>query len=144
LQLPPPQSPNAITLSAAIAMAVAITHLFDIAIKWRWCGQWQRKCWLRQQGWWTSDGGQWQWRRQKMQDSDGNKVAGNKEGNGKSGKSNDDGDKEGNGIGGKGDGDGNKEGKGNGRRGQWQRWQERLQRQQTGPGQGRQEQWLPQ
>jgi hypothetical protein len=31
--LPPPQSPNAIALSAAIEAAVAITHLFDTAIK---------------------------------------------------------------------------------------------------------------
>jgi hypothetical protein len=43
LQLPPPQLPNAVALSAAIAAAVAITHLFDIAIKRRWCGQWQWK-----------------------------------------------------------------------------------------------------
>jgi hypothetical protein len=37
LQLPPPQSPNAVALSAAIAAAFAITHLFDIAIKQQWC-----------------------------------------------------------------------------------------------------------
>jgi hypothetical protein len=29
----PPQSPNTVTLSTAIAVAVAITHLFDTAIK---------------------------------------------------------------------------------------------------------------
>ncbi len=48
----------------------------------------------------------------KMHDGGGNKVAGNKKGDGKSGKSDEDGDKEGNGNGGKGNGDGNKEGKG--------------------------------
>jgi hypothetical protein len=31
------------TLSAAIAAAVAIAHLFDIAIKWPLHGQWQQK-----------------------------------------------------------------------------------------------------
>ncbi len=31
--LPTPQSPNAVALSAAIAAAVAVTHLFDTAIK---------------------------------------------------------------------------------------------------------------
>jgi hypothetical protein len=45
--LPPPKLPNAISLSAAIAAAVAITHLFDTTIKQQWCGQWQRKQWLR-------------------------------------------------------------------------------------------------
>ncbi len=40
--------------------------------------------------------------------SDGNKVAGDKEGDGESGKSNDNGNKEGNGDGGKGNGNGNK------------------------------------
>jgi hypothetical protein len=30
-----PQLPNTVALSAAIAAAVAIAHLFDIAIKWR-------------------------------------------------------------------------------------------------------------
>jgi hypothetical protein len=44
----------------------------------------------------------------KTRDGNGNEVAGNKEGDGKSGKSNDDGNKEGNGIGSKGDGNGNK------------------------------------
>ncbi len=58
----------------------------------------------------------------------GNDVAGNKEGNDKSGKSNDNGNKECNGDGGKGNGNGNKEGKGDGRRGQWQRRQEQWQR----------------
>ncbi len=48
-------------------------------------------------------------------------MVGKKEGNGNSGKSDEDGNKEGDGVGGKGDGDGNGEGKGNGRRGQWQR-----------------------
>jgi hypothetical protein len=43
LLLLPPQLPNAVTLSAAIAAAVAITHLFNTAIKWQWCGQWQWK-----------------------------------------------------------------------------------------------------
>ncbi len=33
LMLPPPQLPNTIALSAAIAVAVAITHLFNTAIK---------------------------------------------------------------------------------------------------------------
>ncbi len=66
LLLPPPQSPNAIALSAAIAVAVAITHLFDTAIKPQWHGCWQQKRWLRQQGWRASngdngDGDQWQW-----------------------------------------------------------------------------------
>jgi hypothetical protein len=42
----------------------------------------------------------------------GNKVASNKEGDGKSGKSNDAGKEEGNGDGSKSNGDGNKEGKG--------------------------------
>jgi hypothetical protein len=46
------------------------------------------------------------------------RVAGNKEGNRESGKSNDNGNKEDNINGGKGDGDGNKEGNGNGWRGQ--------------------------
>jgi hypothetical protein len=45
--LPPPQSPNAVALSAAVAVAVAITHLFDTAIKRQWCGQWQQKQWLQ-------------------------------------------------------------------------------------------------
>jgi hypothetical protein len=38
--LPPPQLPNAVALSAAIAAAVTITHLFNTAIKLRWHGQW--------------------------------------------------------------------------------------------------------
>jgi hypothetical protein len=42
--LPPPQLPNAIALSTAIAAAVIITHLFDTAIK----QQWRRKQWLWQ------------------------------------------------------------------------------------------------
>jgi hypothetical protein len=37
--LPPPQLPNAAALSAAIAVAVAITHLFDTTIKWQWRGR---------------------------------------------------------------------------------------------------------
>jgi hypothetical protein len=32
--LPPPQLPNGAALSAAIAATVAITHLFNTAIKW--------------------------------------------------------------------------------------------------------------
>jgi hypothetical protein len=56
LLLPPPQSPNAIAISAAIAADVTITHLFDTAIKRRWCGQWQWKQWLWRQGWWASNG----------------------------------------------------------------------------------------
>ncbi len=38
LLLLPPQSLNAIALSAAIAAAVAIAHLSDTAIKWQWRG----------------------------------------------------------------------------------------------------------
>jgi hypothetical protein len=41
LLLLPPQSPNAIALSVAIAATVAIAHLFDTTIKRRWHGQWQ-------------------------------------------------------------------------------------------------------
>jgi hypothetical protein len=41
--LPTPQSPNFVALSAAIAEAVVITHLFDTAIKRRWHRQWRRK-----------------------------------------------------------------------------------------------------
>jgi hypothetical protein len=41
LLLPTPQSLNVVALSAAIAAAVVITHLFDTTIKWRWHGQWQ-------------------------------------------------------------------------------------------------------
>jgi hypothetical protein len=48
LLLLPPQSPKAIALSAAIAAAVTIAHLFDTAIKQQWRGQWQGKQWLRQ------------------------------------------------------------------------------------------------
>ncbi len=55
----------------------------------------------------------------KMHDGGGNDVVGDKEGNGKRGKSHDDGNKEGIGNGGKGNGHGNKEGKSNGQRGQW-------------------------
>jgi hypothetical protein len=44
----PPQSPNAIALSAAIAAAVAIAHLFDTATKQQWHWQWRWKQWLRQ------------------------------------------------------------------------------------------------
>jgi hypothetical protein len=47
-----------------------------------------------------------------MCDGYGKEVAGDKEGNGTSGKSNDNGNKEGNGNGGKGNGNGNKDGKG--------------------------------
>jgi hypothetical protein len=39
LLLMPPQLPNAIALSAAIAAAVDITHLFGTAIKRQWRGQ---------------------------------------------------------------------------------------------------------
>jgi hypothetical protein len=122
LLLPPPQLPNAVALSAAIAAAVAITHLFNIAIKQQWLGQWhgqlQRKQWLRQRGWWANDGnnGNGDGTGNKMRNGD-NKVVGDREGNGESGKSNDNGGKEGNGVGGKGNGHGDKEGKGNGRRG---------------------------
>ncbi len=59
-----------------------------------------------------------------MHNGDGNEVAGNKEGNGKSGKSNDNGNKEGNGNGSKGDGNGSKEGNGSGQRGQCRQRQE--------------------
>jgi hypothetical protein len=51
-----------------------------------------------------------------MHDGNGNKVTGDKEGNGESFKSNDDSDKEGNIDGGKGNGNGNEEGIGNGQR----------------------------
>ncbi len=54
----------------------------------------------------------------KTCNGNGNKVVGNEEGNGKSGKSDDNGNKEGNGIGGKGDGNSDEEGKGDGQRGQ--------------------------
>ncbi len=53
-----------------------------------------------------------------MHVGDGNKVEGDKEGNGKSGKSNNDGNKKGNGNGGKSKGDGDEEGNCNKRRGQ--------------------------
>jgi hypothetical protein len=96
-QLPPPQSPNAVALSAAIAAAVAITHLFDIAIERRWCG-------------WTSDGDYGDGDGEKTRNGDGNEVVGNEEGDGNSGKSNDDGDDEGKFVGGKGDGDGEQRG----------------------------------
>jgi hypothetical protein len=43
LLLPLPQLPNAVALIASIAAAVAITHLFDTAMKRQWHGQWQRK-----------------------------------------------------------------------------------------------------
>jgi hypothetical protein len=48
LLLPPPQLPNNVALSAAMAAPVAIAHLFDTAIKRRLHGQWQRKQMLRQ------------------------------------------------------------------------------------------------
>ena len=54
-----------------------------------------------------------------MRNGNGNKVVGNKEGNGKSGRSYDDGNIEGNGDDSKGGGDSNEEGKSNGRREQW-------------------------
>ncbi len=54
-----------------------------------------------------------------MHNGDGNKVAGDKESDGNSSKSDDDGDIEGNGNSVKSDGNGDKEGNGNGRRGQW-------------------------
>jgi hypothetical protein len=112
--LPTPQLPNAIALSAAIAAIVAITHLFDTAIKWQWHGQWRQKRWLRQQGWRANNGNNGNVAGDKMRNGDGYDVAGDKEGNGKSGKSNDNGDNEGNVDGGKGNGDGIEEGKGNG------------------------------
>jgi hypothetical protein len=87
----PPQLPNAVVLSAAITAAVAFAHLFDSAIKWRWCLQWQRKQRLRRQ-WWVSNGNG-----NNMHNGDGNKVVGDKESNGKSSNSNDDGDEGGNG-----------------------------------------------
>jgi hypothetical protein len=43
LLLLPPQLPNANALSAAIAAAVTIAHLFDTTIKWRLHGQWRQK-----------------------------------------------------------------------------------------------------
>jgi hypothetical protein len=46
LLLPPPQSPNAVALSTAIAAAVAIANLFNTAIKQQLHGQWQWKQWL--------------------------------------------------------------------------------------------------
>ncbi len=55
----------------------------------------------------------------KTHNGDGNGVAGNKEGDDKSGNSDDNGNKEGKGVCSKGDGNGDKEGKGNGQRGQW-------------------------
>ncbi len=59
-----------------------------------------------------------------MRDGNGNKVMGNEEGNGKSGKSDDDGNKEGNGNNGKSNRNSNKEGNGNIRRGKCQQQQE--------------------
>jgi hypothetical protein len=47
--------------------------------------------WLRQRGWWASNGNIGNGNGNKMQDGNGNEVAGNKEGNGKSSKSNYDG-----------------------------------------------------
>jgi hypothetical protein len=44
--LPPPQLPNNIALSTAIAVAIAIAHLFDTTTKWQMCEQWQQKQWL--------------------------------------------------------------------------------------------------
>jgi hypothetical protein len=38
--LPTPQLPNVVALSAAIAAAVAITHLFDTINQLQWHGQW--------------------------------------------------------------------------------------------------------
>ncbi len=59
-----------------------------------------------------------------MQNGNGNKVTGEEEGKGNSGKSNDNSNKEGNGDGSKSNGNGNEEGNGNGWRGQWQLRQE--------------------
>jgi hypothetical protein len=92
----------------------------NTTIKQQWHWQWQRKQWLQQQGWWASDGNG-----NNMRNGNGNKVAGNKESNGMSSKSNDNGDKEGNGDSVKSNGDGNEEGNCDGRRGQWQRRQEK-------------------
>jgi hypothetical protein len=74
----PPQLPNAVALSAAIAAAAAITHLFDASIKRQWHWQWQRKRWLWGQGWRASDSGG-----DNMRNCNGNKVAGGKESDGK-------------------------------------------------------------
>jgi hypothetical protein len=108
LLLLPPQSPNAIALSAAIAAAVAITHLFDTAIKQRWRVRWQCKQWLQQQGWWVSNGDNGNSNGNNTCNDNRNEVASNKEGDGKSGKSDKDGKEEGNGDGGKSNGDGSK------------------------------------
>jgi hypothetical protein len=112
LLLPPPQWPNVVVLNAAIAVAVIITHLFDTAIKRRWHRQWCQKRWLQQRGWWANDGNNGNGDGNKIRDGDSKDVVIDKEGDGKSGKSNDDGNKEGN-------CNGVKEGKSNGQRGQW-------------------------
>jgi hypothetical protein len=112
LLLPTPQLPNAVTLSASIAAVVAITHLFDTAIKQGWHGQWQRKQWLRGQGWRVNDGNNGNGDSKKMRDGnktrdgDSNDVAGDKGGDGKNDNSNDKLNKEGNVDGGKGNGNG--------------------------------------
>jgi hypothetical protein len=113
----PPQFPNAIALSAAIAVAVAITHLFDTAIKRQWCGGWQWKQWLWQQRWWASNGNNGNGNGNNTCDRNGNKVTGNKVGNGKSGKSDGHGIKEGIDDGSKSNGARDKEGKGKGGKG---------------------------
>jgi hypothetical protein len=94
LLLPPPQLPNTIALSAAIAVDVAIAHLFGAATKLQLRGQWQWKQLPRQQGWRASNGDNCDGNRDNTCDGDGNKVAGDKEGDGKSSKSNEDGNKD--------------------------------------------------
>ncbi len=68
--------------------------------------------WLRGREWQARDGDIGNGNSNKMRNGNGNEVAGDKEGDGESGKSNGNGNKEGNGDGGKVDGNGNKEGKG--------------------------------
>ncbi len=108
------------------------THLFDTAIKQRWRGRWRRKRWLRRRGWRANNGNNGDGNGDKTRDGDSNDVAGYKEGDGESGKSNDDGNKEGNVDGGKGNGNGIEKGKGDGQRGQLQRRQEQWQRRRRG------------
>jgi hypothetical protein len=118
LLLPPPQLPNAVALSAAIAAAVTIPHPFDTAIKLQLHGRWQRIQWLWRQGWWASNDNNCNGDGNNTCNGDGNKMVGNKEGDGKSGKSDEDGNKEGKDNGSKSNGNGNEEGNRDGQRGQ--------------------------
>ncbi len=92
----------------AIAAVVAIAHLFNTTIKWQWRGRWRWKHWLRRQGWRVSDGDNGNSDGNNTRDDNGNKVVSKKEGDGESGKSDDDDEEEGNGDCGKSNGDGNK------------------------------------